>query len=173
MTTTRHPTALHPDTQMSPATAGVIMGVLGIAEMMVTLDNSIVNIALPSTQADLGFADSLRAWVVTSYALAFGSLLLLGGRLSDIIGRRRTFLTGALGFAAASTVGGLAPNFATLVTARTLQGAFAALLAPAALSLLASVFPTGPQRARAFSVFAGLAVTGFALGMVLGGVLTE
>lgn len=154
-------------------TAWAVMAVLGVAEMMATLDTSIVSIALPAAQADLGFADSQRSWVVTSYALAFGSLLLLGGRLSDVLGRRRAFLTGALGFAAASTLGGLAPGFATLVTARTLQGAFAALLAPAALSILAGVFPSGRDRGRAFGVFAGLAVTGFALGMVLGGVLTE
>ncbi|WP_246003654.1 MFS transporter [Nocardioides aurantiacus] len=149
------------------------MVVLGVAEMMATLDTSIVNIALPSAQSDLGFADSQRTWVVTSYALAFGSLLLLGGRVSDMIGRRRAFLVGALGFAAASTLGGLAPGFATLITARTFQGAFAALLAPSALSLLSSIFSAGRDRARAFGVFAGLAVTGFALGMVLGGVIAE
>lgn len=179
MTTTHHDANGSPTdttaeaTTPTPARAWAVMVVLGVAEMMATLDTSIVNIALPSAQSDLGFADSQRTWVVTSYALAFGSLLLLGGRVSDMIGRRRAFLIGALGFAAVSTLGGLAPDFATLVTARTLQGAFAALLAPAALSILSSVFPTGRDRARAFSVFAGLAVTGFALGMVLGGVLTE
>ncbi|KNX35856.1 MFS transporter [Luteipulveratus halotolerans] len=168
-TTTSNPT---PATGTA-APAWAVMGVLGVAEMMATLDTSIVNIALPSAQHDLGFADAGRAWVVTSYALAFGSLLLLGGRLSDIIGRRRAFLTGALGFAVASSLGGLAPDFGTLIAARTLQGAFAALLAPAALSMLASVFPSGRDRARAFGIFAGLAVTGLALGMVLGGVLTQ
>lgn len=146
-----------------------VMAVIGIAELMVTLDNSIVNIALPSAQADLGFRDTQRSWVVTAYALAFGSLLLLGGRLADLLGRRRAFLLGLLGFAVASVLGGLAPNFSVLVTARALQGAFGALLAPAALSLLTTTFPAGRERARAFGVFATLAVSGSAIGMLLGG----
>lgn len=145
----------------TPRKAWAVMVVLGVAEMMATLDTP-SSTSPPSAQSDLGFADSQRTSVVSSYALAFGRLLLLGGRVSDMIGRRRAFLIGALGFATASTLGGLAPGFATLVTARTLQGAFAALLAPAALSILSSVFPTGRDRARAFSVVAELAVTGFA-----------
>ncbi|NMO92936.1 MFS transporter [Actinomycetospora sp. TBRC 11914] len=140
---------------------------------MVILDNSIVNIALPSAQADLGFTDAQRQWVVTAYALAFGSLLLLGGRLSDLFGRKAAFITGLVGFALASGLGGLAPGFGLLVGARALQGAFGALLAPAALSLLTTTFPSGRDRARAFGVFATLAGSGAAIGLLLGGALTE
>ena len=158
---------------ITPYAKGSVIAVLGAAEMMVTLDNSIVNIALPSAQTDLAFDDALRAWIITAYALAFGSLLLLGGRLTDIIGRKRAFLIGLAGFAAASLLGGLAQNFGVLVTARVIQGASAALLAPAALSLLTTIFADGPVRARAFGVFATMATSGFALGMVVGGALTE
>ncbi|GLZ47056.1 MFS transporter [Actinomycetospora sp. NBRC 106375] len=146
---------------------------IGIAQLMVILDNSIVNIALPSAQADLGFDDAQRQWIVTAYALAFGSLLLLGGRLSDLFGRKRAFLVGLVGFAAASVLGGLAPGFELLVAARALQGVFGALLAPAALSLLTTTFTEGRDRARAFGVFAALAGSGAAIGLLLGGALTE
>src|SRR5215211_3667570 len=118
----------------------LILGVLGIAQLMVILDATIVNIALPSAQEALGFSDGARQWIVTAYALAFGSLLLLGGRLGDVFGRKRTFVTGLLGFAVASAVGGAAQSFEVLVAARALQGAFGALLAPAALSLLSTTF---------------------------------
>lgn len=150
-----------------------VLATIGVGELLVTLDNAIVNIALPSAQAGLDFADAQRSWVITAYALAFGSLLLLGGRLSDVFGRKRAFLIGILGFALASLFGGLAPNFAVLVAARAAQGAFAALLAPAALALLATTFPTGPARARAFGMFSALAVAGSAIGLVLGGALTQ
>ncbi|HWN27244.1 MAG TPA: MFS transporter, partial [Actinomycetospora sp.] len=140
---------------------------------MVILDNSIVNIALPSAQADLGFDDAQRQWIITAYALAFGSLLLLGGRLSDLFGRKRAFLTGLVGFAVASILGGLAPGFELLVAARALQGVFGALLAPAALSLLTTTFTSGRERARAFGVFAALAGSGAAIGLLLGGALTQ
>src|SRR3954463_14708348 len=113
-----------------------IPALLGIAQLMVVLDATIVNIALPSAQKDLGFSDDSRQWIVTAYALAFGSLLLLGGRLGDLFGRKRVFVTGLAGFAIASAVGGLAQSFGVLVVARALQGGFGALLAPAALSLL-------------------------------------
>ncbi|GAA4805585.1 MFS transporter [Actinomycetospora chlora] len=146
---------------------------IGIAQLMVILDNSIVNIALPSAQADLGFDDAQRQWIVTAYALAFGSLLLLGGRLSDLFGRKRAFLVGLVGFAAASVLGGLAPGFELLVAARALQGVFGALLAPAALSLLTTTFTEGRERARAFGVFAALAGSGAAIGLLLGGALTQ
>ncbi|CAA9270146.1 MAG: Uncharacterized MFS-type transporter [uncultured Arthrobacter sp.] len=160
-------------TGISPRPSRWAIPVIALAQLMVTLDNSIVNIALPSAQADLGFSDGQRAWIVTSYALAFGSLLMLGGRLSDIIGRRRSFLIGVTGFAVASVLGGLAPNFPILVLSRALQGVFGALLAPAALSLLTVMFPSGRQRARAFGIFAAIAISGSAVGMLLGGVLTE
>jgi EmrB/QacA subfamily drug resistance transporter len=150
-----------------------ILAVIGVAQLMVILDNSIVNIALPSAQADLGFSDAQRQWVVTAYALAFGSLLLLGGRLSDLFGRKVAFVVGLIGFAVASVLGGLAPGFGLLVAARALQGAFGAVLAPAALSLLTTTFPAGGDRARAFGVFSALAGSGAAIGLLLGGTLTE
>src|SRR4029453_1978897 len=127
-----------------------ILAVLGIAQLMVVLDATIVNIALPSAQTALDFSDSSRQWVVTAYALVFGSLLLLGGRIGDLFGRRRTFVVGLLGFAVVSAIGGAATSFEVLVGARALQGAFAALLAPAALSLLTTTFPSGPDRGKAF-----------------------
>ena len=125
----------------------LILALIGVAQLMVVLDATIVNIALPSAQAALGFSDESRQWVVTAYALSFGSLLLLGGRLGDLFGRKRVFVTGLAGFAAASALGGFASSFGVLVGARALQGAFAALLAPAALSLLTTTFtvPEGAQ----------------------------
>ncbi len=150
-----------------------ILAVIAIAQLMVVLDNTIVNIALPSAQFDLGFTDPQRQWVVTAYALAFGSLLLLGGRMSDLFGRKRAFMVGLVGFAVASMVGGAATGFDMLVISRAAQGAFGALLAPAALSLLTTTFPGGRDRARAFGVFSAIAGSGAALGLLLGGVLTE
>jgi EmrB/QacA subfamily drug resistance transporter len=147
--------------------------VLAMAQLMVVLDATIVNIALPTAQRDLGFSDAGRQWVVTGYALAFGSLLLLGGRLSDFVGRKRMFLIGLIGFALASALGGFAPNLEMLIVARALQGAFGAALAPAALSLLSTTF-TGPaERAKAFGVFGAISGAGGAVGLLLGGVLTE
>ena len=131
---------------VAPPRRGRVLAVLGLAQLMVVLDTTIVNIALPSAQADLGFSDGSRQWIVTAYALAFAALLLLGGRLADLFGRKPAFLIGAAGFAAASALGGLAPSFTVLVTARALQGVFAALLAPAILSLLNTTF-TEPQDA--------------------------
>ena len=158
---------------VAPTRRWWILAVIGVAQLMVILDNSIVNIALPSAQADLGFSDAQRQWVVTAYALAFGSLLLLGGRLSDLFGRKPAFVVGLIGFAVASVLGGLAPGFGLLVAARALQGVFGAVLAPAALSLLTTTFPSGPDRARAFGVFSALAGSGAAIGLLLGGTLTE
>lgn len=151
----------------------LILGVIGIAQLMVILDASIVNIALPSAQHGLGFSDSSRQWIVTAYALAFGSLLLLGGRVSDLFGRKVTFLLGLVGFAAASAVGGAATNFAMLVGARAAQGVFGALLAPTALAVLTTTFPEGKDRGKAFGIFGALAGAGGAIGLLLGGVLTE
>jgi EmrB/QacA subfamily drug resistance transporter len=129
-----------------------ILGIIAVAQLMVVLDATIVNIALPSAQADLGFSDGNRQWIVTAYALAFASLLLLGGRLADLFGRKPAFLVGVAGFAAASALGGAANGFEMLVVARALQGVFGALLAPAALSLLNTTFTDARERARAFSV---------------------
>jgi EmrB/QacA subfamily drug resistance transporter len=151
----------------------LILLLIGIAQLMVVLDATIVNIALPSAQADLGFSDESRQWIVTAYALAFGSLLLLGGRLGDVYGRKRVFITGLSGFAGASALGGFATSLELLVGARALQGAFAALLAPAALSLLTTTFTVPDERNRAFSVFGVIGASGAAIGLILGGALTE
>ena len=151
----------------------LILCVIGIAQLLVVLDVTIVNIALPSAQRDLGFSDDSRQWVITAYALAFGSLLLLGGRISDLFGRKWTFITGLLGFASASALGGSAQTFGMLVSARALQGVFAAMLAPAALSLLTTTFTDPAERGKAFGVFGAIAGTGGAFGLLLGGALTE
>ncbi len=151
----------------------LILAIIGIAQLMVVLDATIVNIALPSAQEALDFSDANRQWVVTAYALAFGSLLLLGGRIGDLIGRKRVFVVGLLGFAIASAIGGAAQSFGMLVFARALQGAFGALLAPAALSLLTTTFTDPAERGRAFGIFGAIAGSGAAVGLLLGGILTE
>ncbi|MBP0459023.1 DHA2 family efflux MFS transporter permease subunit [Streptomyces bomunensis] len=140
---------------------------------MVVLDATIVNIALPSAQHDLGFDNNGRQWVITAYSLAFGSLLLLGGRLADLVGRKRMFIIGLIGFAGASALGGAADGFTMLVVARALQGMFGAVLAPSALSLLTTTFTDPKERSRAFGVFGAIAGSGGAIGLLLGGVLTE
>jgi EmrB/QacA subfamily drug resistance transporter len=150
-----------------------ILGVVGLAQLMVVLDATIVNIALPSAQRALGFSNADRQWVVTAYSLAFGGLLLLGGRLSDLVGRRRMLIIGLVGFAAASALGGAATSFAVLVIGRGAQGAFGALLAPAALSTLTVTFTDPAERGRAFGVYGAIAGAGGAVGLLLGGVLTE
>ncbi|KAB7839572.1 MFS transporter [Streptomyces mobaraensis] len=147
--------------------------VVSLAQLMVVLDATIVNIALPSAQHDLGMSDTDRQWVITAYALAFGGLLLVGGRICGALGRRRAFLTGLVGFAAASALGGAAGDAGTLFAARALQGLCATLLAPAALSLLALTFTDARERGRAFGVFAGVGAGGAALGVVAGGLLTQ
>jgi EmrB/QacA subfamily drug resistance transporter len=151
----------------------LILGTVGLAQLMVVLDVTIVNIALPSAQRALGFSTVDRQWVVTGYALAFGSLLLFGGRLGDLIGRKVTFLAGVVGFAAASAVGGAATGFGMLIAARACQGAFGALLAPAALSILATTFTDPKERGKAFGIFSAIVGAGGAIGLLLGGVLTE
>ena len=150
-----------------------ILGVVGLAQLMVVLDATIVNIALPSAQRALGFSNADRQWVVTAYSLAFGGLLLLGGRLSDLLGRRRMLIIGLVGFAASSALGGAATSFAILVIARGAQGAFGALLAPAALSTLTVTFTDPAERGRAFGVYGAIAGAGGAVGLLLGGFLTE
>jgi EmrB/QacA subfamily drug resistance transporter len=149
-----------------------ILAVLGIAQLMVVLDATVVNIALPSAQKALHFSSGNRQWIITAYALAFGSLLLLGGRISDLFGRKWTFIVGLLGFASASAVGGAAQSFDMLVGARAVQGAFGALLAPAALSLLTTTFTVPTERAKAFGLFGAIAGSGASIGLLLGGVLT-
>jgi EmrB/QacA subfamily drug resistance transporter len=151
----------------------LILGVIGLAQLMVVLDLTVMNVALPSAQRALGFSTVDRQWVVTAYSLAFGSLLLLGGRLADLLGRKVTFLAGLAGFAGVSAIGGASVNFAMLVTARACQGAFAALLVPSALSLLTTTFTTQKDRGRAFAVYGAIAGAGGAIGLLLGGVLTE
>jgi EmrB/QacA subfamily drug resistance transporter len=151
----------------------LILVVVSIAQLMVVLDATVVNIALPSAQADIGFADGQRQWIVTAYALAFGSLLLLGGRIGDLFGRKWTFIGGLAGFAVASAIGGAAGSFGVLVAARALQGVAGAILAPAALSTLVTTFRDPRDRGKAFGVFGSVAVGGGAVGLILGGVLTE
>jgi EmrB/QacA subfamily drug resistance transporter len=150
-----------------------VLAFVAVAQLMIALDATIVSIALPSAQVALGASDANRQWVVTAYTLAFGGLLLLGGRIADYVGRKRAFLVGLAGFAVASMAGGAAPDFAVLIAARALQGAFAALLAPTALSLLAVSFTEPRERATAFAVYGSIAGSGAAIGFLLGGALTQ
>jgi EmrB/QacA subfamily drug resistance transporter len=151
----------------------LILVIVSVAQLMVVLDATIVNIALPSAQKALGFSNDGRQWIVTSYALAFGSLLLLGGRIGDMFGRKWAFLGGMAGFAIASAVGGASTSFGMLVAARAAQGVFGAVLAPAALSTLVNTFTDPKERGKAFGVFGSVAGGGGAVGLVLGGILTE
>jgi EmrB/QacA subfamily drug resistance transporter len=165
------------ETQDRPAAPGgrrwLILVVVAVAQLMVVLDATVVNIALPSAQHALGFANSDRQWVVTAYSLTFGSLLLVGGRLGDMFSRKRVFIIGLIGFAAASAIGGAAVSFGMLVAARALQGAFGAILAPSALGTLVSTFTDPRDRGKAFGVFGAVAVGGGAVGLILGGALTQ
>ncbi len=162
---------------MSPSSSyerrWLILALIAIAQLMIVLDLTIVNIALPSAQQDLGFSDDDRQWVITAYALAFGSLLLLGGKLGDLFGRKWAFIGGLFGFAAVSAVGGAAGSFGVLVAARAAQGVFGALLAPSALALLAITFSDPSERGKAFGIFGAVAGGGSAVGLLLGGILTE
>jgi EmrB/QacA subfamily drug resistance transporter len=150
-----------------------VLALLGVAQLMVVLDATIVNIALPSAQRALGFSTDSRQWIITAYALAFGSLLLVGGKLGDLFGRKWTFIGGLVGFSLASALGGLAQSFAMLVAARALQGAFGAMLAPSALGLLTVTFQGSPDRAKAFGIFGAIAGGGASFGLLLGGALTQ
>ncbi|MEZ0095318.1 MFS transporter [Streptacidiphilus sp. EB129] len=146
---------------------------IGLAQLMIVLDMTIVNIALPSAQKALAISDGNRQWIITAYTLAFGSLLFLGGRIADYTGRRRAFMIGLIGFAGASALGGASPNFGTLLAARTLQGMFAALLAPAVLALISVNFTKSDERAKAFGILGAIAAGGGAFGLIVGGTLTE
>ena len=150
-----------------------VLALLGTAQLMVVLDATIVNIALPSAQRDLHFSTADREWIVTAYALAFGSLLLLGGKLGDLFGRKWTFIAGLTGFAIVSAIGGQAQSFEMLVAARALQGMFGALLAPSALGLLTVTFADSPDRPKAFGIFGAIAGGGASVGLLLGGALTQ
>jgi len=167
---TRHSigTAAEPDPRR-----WLILAVIGIAQLMVVLDMTIMNIALPSAQKALSFSDVDRQWIVTAYSLSFGSLLLFSGRAADLIGRKVIFITGLIGFAVASAIGGASVNFAMLVTARACQGVFGAMLAPAALALLTTTFSDPKERGKAFGVYGAIAGAGGAVGLLLGGVLSE
>jgi EmrB/QacA subfamily drug resistance transporter len=151
----------------------LILAVLGIAQLMVVLDATIVNIALPSAQKALHFSNGDRQWIVTAYSLAFGSMLLLGGKISDLFGRKRALIIGLSGFAIVSAIGGAAQSFLMLAGSRALQGLFGALLAPAALSLLTTTFTDPGERGKAFGVFGAIAGSGASIGLLLGGTLTQ
>jgi EmrB/QacA subfamily drug resistance transporter len=151
----------------------LILAVVLTAQVMILLDGTVVNVALPSAQRDLGFSDATREWVITAYVLAFGSLLPLGGRLADVLGRKTMFMIGLVGFAVASALAGAAPNIGTLLAARAVQGGFAAALAPAALSLLVVTFTDLKELNKAFAIFGAVAGSAGAVGLLLGGLLTE
>ncbi|MEY9886898.1 EmrB/QacA subfamily drug resistance transporter [Catenulispora sp. MAP5-51] len=161
------------DVAARPDRSRLILGVIASAQLMTALDATIVNIALPSAQRALGFGDAQRQWVVTAYTVCFAGLLLFGGRVADLFGRRRTFQLGLTGFGLSSLLAGLAPSLPVLAAGRALQGAFAALITPSVLSLLAVTFTEARQRARAFAVYGAVASSGAALGLLLGGILTE
>ena len=149
------------------------LAAIAIAQLMIVVDATIMNIALPSAQRDLGLSDSSRQWVITIYALLFGSLLLLGGPLSDLLGRKRALIIGLVGFALASAIGGAAQGPASLLTARAVQGVFAALLTPSALAMLSSLFPSPADRGKAFGIFGTIMGSGSGIGVMLGGILTD
>jgi EmrB/QacA subfamily drug resistance transporter len=161
------------DTNPHHSKRWTILAILGIAQLMVVLDATIVNIALPSAQKALHFTNDNRQWIVTAYSLAFGSMLLLGGKISDIFGRKWTFIAGLSGFALASAAGGAAQSFGMLTASRALQGAFGALLAPAAMSLLTTTFVDGAERTKAFGIYGAIAGSGASVGLLLGGMLTQ
>ncbi|HEX5265598.1 MAG TPA: MFS transporter [Acidimicrobiales bacterium] len=165
--------AVVPDIPRARDRRWLALAVIGVAQLMIILDTSIVNIALPHAQQALRFSDASRQWALTAYTLTFGGLLLLGGRVADYMGRKRTFLVGLIGFAAASALGGFAQSALWLFGARAVQGVFAALLAPAVLSLITTTFTESRERAKAFAVYGAISGTGGALGLLLGGALTE
>ena len=155
-----------------PRGSGLALAIIATAQLMVVLDATIVNVALPDMQKALGFSGSGLQWVVNAYALTFGGLLLLGGRAGDLLGRRKMFIAGLLLFSAASLAGGFADSQGLLLAARAVQGVGAAITAPAALSLITTTFAEGPARNKAMGVYASMSVAGGALGLLIGGVLT-
>jgi len=157
----------------APRRLGLVLAVIAAVQLMIILDVSIVNVALPHIQAALGFSGSNLEWVVNAYAVAFGGLLLLGGRSGDLLGRRRILIAGLLVFVLASLLGGLATDQAWIITARAVQGAGAAMAAPTALSLIAVTFPEGPPRTRAVAVYSAMAILGVPVGLIAGGLLVS
>ena len=151
----------------------IVLVLVCLAQFMVVLDATIVNVALPSIQTDLDLSDSSLQWIINAYTLVFGGFLLLGGRLGDLLGRKRLFLIGLVIFTGASLLDGLATGESMLIGARALQGLGAALIAPAALSIITTTFEEGAERARALGVWAAIAIGGSAVGLILGGVLTQ
>lgn len=170
--TTLEPQAA-PSAGRRPRSPGVVLAVILVAQLMVVLDMSIVNVALPNIQADLGFTPSGLSWVLNAYTLAFGGLLLLGARAGDLLGRRRTFITGIALFSVASLLGGFADSAGQLVAARGVQGVGAALAAPATLALLSAMFTEGRERTRALGLYTAVSISGAAIGLIAGGLLTE
>ena len=170
---TPDPVADPPTEGIQPRHLGIALTVISAAQLMVVLDGTIVNIALPHVKADLGFSQANLAWVVNAYTLAFGGLLLLGGRMGDLLGRRKVFTAGVVIFAIASLLGGIAQTETQMIAARVLQGVGAAVASPTALSLITTTFPAGPARNRAFAVYAAMSGAGAAIGLILGGALTE
>jgi EmrB/QacA subfamily drug resistance transporter len=162
-----------PPTPRPASNRWAVLALVGVAQLMVTLDATIVQIALPSAQRALHFSTDNRQWIITAYALAFGSLLLFGGKLGDLLGRKWTLIAGLAGFSIASAIGGLAQSFTMLVAARALQGVFGAVLAPSALGLLTITFAGSPHRPRAFGIFSAIAASGASVGLLLGGLLTQ
>jgi EmrB/QacA subfamily drug resistance transporter len=163
----------HADTHAPSSSRWLALAVLAAAQFMVFLDETVVNVALPSIKADLGFSQAALAWVVSAYIVVFGGLVLLGGRVADLAGRRRMFLVGTAVFGAASLLDGLATSQGMLLGARALQGVGAALATPAALALVTALFPAGAERAKALGIWGALSGLGFAIGILLGGAITE
>ncbi|GHA33496.1 MFS transporter [Streptomyces tauricus] len=170
---TGHDEKAQPSEKSAARRRWAVLAVLALAQLLISLDSTVVTVALPSAQAELGFSAGDRQWIITAYALGFGALLPLGGRLGDLFGRERVFLAGLAGFAVASGLGGAAQGFPMLVAARALQGVSGAILAPAALSLVSTTFALPTERARAFGVFGGISAGGGAVGLLLGGSMTE
>jgi EmrB/QacA subfamily drug resistance transporter len=168
----RHDAPAHPHDAPAHGHLGLALVVIAAAQLMVVLDATIVNVALPTIRAALGFSDNGLEWVVNAYALTFGGFLLLGGRAGDLLGRRRVFIAGIMLFALASLAGGFATGQAWLLIARAIQGVGAAIVAPTALSLVTTTFPEGPRRNRAMGVYAAMSIGGAAIGLLAGGILT-